>query len=87
MEEKRSTDLLCKEKHERINEKLDTHNSWLKDHERKIDTLTKSDAENGVSIKNLCEQLKDLVTTIKWLIGMLLTSMIGFFIWAVQKGM
>lgn len=76
---------LCKEKHKGIDEKFERHEKWLGEHEGKIDELCKSDATNTQAIKELCAQIASLVTTIRWLIGVVITSLIGFFVFAVQN--
>lgn len=82
-------DKLCELKHKTIEDKFNRHESWLCEHEEKIDKLSKSDATNTNEIKNLCKNISDLVATIKWLIGIMVTimgsSLVGFFIWYVQN--
>lgn len=38
-------------------------------------------------VKNLIEQIKFLVTTMRWFIGLLVGSFVTFFFYAVQKGL
>jgi hypothetical protein len=82
---------LCTEKHRRVDERLDHHDSWLEEHEDKIDRLDRSDATNTASINNLCIKISDLVTTLKWLIGFvvapLTAGLVGLFFYALQKGL
>lgn len=75
---------VCAEKHKALDEKLFRHEKWLGEHETKIDRLTTSDATNTQAIKELCKKIDDLVGTIKWLIGVSITTLVGFFIYAVQ---
>jgi hypothetical protein len=76
---------LCKEKHKRVDERLDIQDKRLNSHSEEIDRLSKSDARNTNEITNLCKQIGDLVTTLRWLIGLLVTTLGGFFIWAIQS--
>lgn len=79
----------CIERHKRIDGILDGHERWLSDHEAKIDRLDRNDATNTAEIGGLCKQIKELVAILKWLIGILVTtilgSLVGFFFYAVQN--
>lgn len=76
---------VCQERHKRIDEKLDIHDKRLNSHSEEIDRLNVSDARNTNEITNLCKQIGDLVTALRWLIGLLVTTLGGFFIWAIQS--
>jgi chromosome segregation ATPase len=76
---------LCEERHKNIKEQLNTHNDRLNAHSKELDKLSVSDARNTNEISNLCKQIGDLVTTLRWLIGLLVTTLGGFFIWAIQS--
>ncbi len=80
---------LCNEKHKAINEKIDEHEKRLDEHDQKIDRLDRSDAANSTNIDNLCSKISDLVGTIKWLIGISVSTIgagiIGFFFYAIQS--
>ncbi len=76
---------LCDKEHERVNERLDHHEGWLREHEGKIDTLTKSDATNTTQIANVCRQISSLTKAIWALVLMILGVLIGFFVWYVQN--
>ncbi len=78
-------DNLCKEKHDRINECFDMHNRRLNSHGERIDKLEQFRSGTEVEIRNLIEQIKGLVATIKWGTGIVITSLIGFFIWYIQN--
>ena len=75
----------CNVRHKGIEKEFERHEKWIGEHEVKIDELSKSDAINTQAIKELCAQIASLVTTIRWLIGVVVTSLIGFFIFAVQN--
>jgi hypothetical protein len=80
---------VCEEKHKQINEKFDRHEKWIGEHEMKIDTLTKSDTKNSTQIEDLCGKIGDLVSTIRWLIGLVIGTLggglVGFFFYAIQN--
>ncbi len=76
---------LCIEKHKRVDEILDNHEERLNDHAKQIDSLNISDAKHDTQIDSLCGKIGDLVVIIKWFIGLLVGSFIGFFFYAVQQ--
>jgi hypothetical protein len=76
---------LCKHKHERVDEILDNHDSRLNDHDRRIDLLEQFQSRSEVQIMNLCKEIESLVSTIKWSMGLLITTLLGFFIWYIQN--
>jgi wobble nucleotide-excising tRNase len=76
---------ICKEKHKRIDEKFDTHERRLNNHSERIDKLEQYQSRTETQIVSLCEQIKNLVTTMRWFMGLIVGSGIGFFIWYVQN--
>jgi len=77
-------DVICDEKYKHINEKLVIQDKRLNNHSERIDKLEQYQSKSEVEIRNLCEQIKSLVSTIKWSMGLLITSLVGFFIWYIQ---
>ena len=61
------------------------HERRLNDHSKKIDSLEQFKSSSQIEIKNLIEQIKSLVSTIKWFMGLTFTTLVGFFIWYIQK--
>lgn len=57
----------------------------MKDHERRIAFLEKSDAEFAVRLENLCKKLDELTSWIKALVVAIVTTGVGFFVWYVQS--
>lgn len=57
----------------------------LKDHEKRIGALERSDAEMFVKIEALVEKLDQLVSMIKALIFSIITVGVGFIIWYIQS--
>jgi chromosome segregation ATPase len=76
---------LCNEKHEEIKDKLKTHETRLNNHSNRLDALEQYKSKSEVQMSNLCEQIKSLVTTMRWFIGVLITSLLGFFVWYIQN--
>jgi len=70
---------------EYVAKQLEAHEKRLNNHGDRIDKLEQYQSRSEVQINNLCEQIKSLVSTIKWSMGLLITSLIGFFIWYIQS--
>lgn len=82
---------LCEKEHKSVKEKLDHHENWLGEHEKKIDALEKSDATNTNEIKNLCtgldkqsQAINSQTKAIWGLVLSIISVLAGFFIWYVQ---
>lgn len=76
---------LCEKEHKTVNDKLAHHETWLGEHEKKIDTLEKSDATNTNEIGHLCKQIGSQTKAIWGLVVSILSVLIGFFIWYIQS--
>lgn len=72
MDEKFDTKL-CQEKHRRLEEKLNTHDIRLNNHSERIDKLEQRGAAVDEKIEYLCDDIKSLISTIKWGIGITIT--------------
>ena len=55
-------------------------------HSARLDKLENTQAEFKIQIQNLCSDIQNLTSILKWLIGIFLTSFLGFFVYAVQQG-
>ena len=80
-------DKICNERHRQIDYRLDVHDKRLNNHGERIDKLEQYQSKTEAQITNLCEQIKSLVTTMRWFIGLLVGAFISFFFYAVQKGL
>lgn len=78
---------VCNEKHKSIDEKFERHEKWLGEHEGKIDKLDRSDATNTEAISNLCGQIGGQTKAIWGLVGIVATSLVGFFFYVVETGL
>lgn len=76
---------LCQERHKRIDEKFATHEKRINNHSERIDKLEQHQSRTEAKIEYLCEQIKSLVATMKWFIGLLIATLVGFFIWYIQN--
>ena len=76
---------VCEEKHKRIDERLDVHDTRLNNHSERIDKLEQYQSRTEAQIANLCEQIKSLITTMRWFMGLMVGTLLGFFIWYIQQ--
>lgn len=75
---------VCFERHMQLDKRMERVDNTLISHDKRIEYLEQKDAANEIKFTNLCDTLKMLVSVLKWLIGTLFLSMLGFFIWYVQ---
>ena len=57
----------------------------LKDHEKRIVALEKTDAEFVIRLDHLLEKIETLTCWVKWLVISMATTGIGFIIWYIQS--
>lgn len=75
---------LCEEKHKRIDEKLELNERRLNNHGERIDKLEQDNMTFKTEIKNLCDNIKSLTTTMRWFMGLLIGAFVSFFFYAIQ---
>jgi len=78
-------EVLCKEKHKRIDEKLALAETRLNNHSSRIDQIEQNNSRMDEKLKGLIEQLGALNTTLKWFIGLMVGAFVSFFFYAVQN--
>ncbi|WP_142415393.1 hemolysin XhlA family protein [Hathewaya massiliensis] len=78
---------ICQERHKRIDEKIEVHERRINNHSERIDKLEQYQSKTEAKIENLCEQISSLVSTMKWFIGLLVGSFVGFFFYAIQRNL
>ncbi|NFH79096.1 hypothetical protein FDA09_06730 [Clostridium botulinum] len=71
---------------ELVKDKLATHDRRLNNHGDRLDKLEQDNASSKAELKNLCDNLKQLTGVLKWLIGLGASTLVGFFIYAIQVG-
>ena len=59
--------------------------SDIKELDGRIDDLEQYKTGNEIQMSNFVEQIKKLVTMQTWLVGTLIVSLLGFFIWYIQS--
>jgi hypothetical protein len=57
----------------------------LRDHEKRIVALEKSDAEFAIRLDNLVEKIENLTGWIKALVVSIIGTGVGFIIWYIQS--
>lgn len=71
---------------ELVKHQLEIHDKRLNKHGERIDELERGRAATDVKIDNLCEKLGAQTKSINWLIGLIASSLLGFFFYAIQNG-
>jgi len=69
---------------ELIKHQIGVHEKRINNHSERIDELEKGRAATDVKMDNLCEKLEAQTKSINWLIGLMATSLLGFFFYAIQ---
>lgn len=69
---------------ELISHQIEIHEKRISNHAKRLDKIEQSQSEFKIEIKNLCENLKTLTNTLKWFMGIWVTSLLGFFFYAIQ---
>ncbi|WP_346896119.1 hemolysin XhlA family protein [Clostridium sp. UBA7503] len=72
---------------ELIKHKLEVHEKRINNHSERIDELERGRAATDVKMDNLCEKLEAQTKSINWLIGLMATSLLGFFFYAIQTNL
>jgi len=77
----------CKERHKRIDEKLETHDKRLNNHSERLDRIELVNTKLEERLDNLIKQLTQLNSTMKWFMGIMVGAFISFFFYAAQRGL
>ena len=72
---------------ELVQHQLDVHEKRINNHAERLDKIEQDNASLKTEIKNLCENLKQLTTVMKWFIGLLVGAFVSFFFYAIQSGL
>lgn len=74
---------LCEKTHLTVDEKLENHENRMDGHSKRIEDLEKNGRVYETKIEDLCDQIKNLISTIKWGLGIFVTVsifIIGFIL-------
>ena len=69
-----------------IEMKINEHDRKILELDKRMDKNDRENAEFKIQLKHLCDTIQGLTTTIKWFMGLMIGSFVGFFFYAVQKG-
>lgn len=78
---------ICKERHKRIDEKLEIHDKRLNNHSERLDRIELVNTKLEERLDNLIKQLTQLNSTMKWFMGIMVGAFVSFFFYAAQKGL
>jgi hypothetical protein len=76
---------VCEERHKKVDAMIAHHESWLGEHETKIDKLECSDAQKTTEIKNLVSSLGGLTKALWGLALAIGVALFGFLVWYIQS--
>ena len=65
--------------------KIEVCERRLDEHGKEIDELKTNRAATDVKMDNLCEKLSAQTKSMNWLIGLMATSLLEFFFYAIQN--
>jgi len=83
--EKSFNEDLCLQKHEEIKSSLAHHEKWLQDHELTITELVKENSKFNERFLNLIQKIDSLTKVLWWIVGIMVSSLLGFFFYAIQN--
>lgn len=70
---------------ELIKHQIEVHDKRINNHSERLDKLEQDSVALKTELKNLCENIKSLTTVMKWFIGLIIGSFVGFFFYAIQN--
>ncbi len=76
---------VCEQKHKALEEKCEVFNKRLNAHRERLDLIEQDGREYRVQIQNLCTQVGSLVTTLKWLMGLAVPSILTIIGLLIRK--
>ena len=82
MEEKQ-----CEIQRGHLKERIDRNETRLNNHSDRIDKLEQYRSSVEKQLENLVEQVANLVSIMKWFMGLFIGAFISFFFYAVQNGL
>ena len=71
--------------HESMKEQIKRNEARLDKHSERIKTLENYHTRTEVQIENLIKEIGSLVSTMRWTMGLLVTTLVAFFIWYIQS--
>lgn len=71
--------------HRNMQKDIEENSCEIKNVKVKIDAIEKNNISINGKIENLCKQVSELVTAIKWGSGLLITTLLAFFMWYIKS--
>ncbi|NEZ76295.1 hypothetical protein EXM98_06355 [Clostridium botulinum] len=78
---------VCEEKHKRLEEKINVHDIRINNHSERIDKIEQNQFRTDAKMENLCDQLKQLVSVLKWYVGLTVGALVSFFFYTIQHNL
>lgn len=75
---------ICEERHKKIDQEFSRQERRLNSHSDELDLIKVNYSRLDEKLLGVIEQLKNLVSVMKWFIGLMVASFIGFFFYVVQ---
>lgn len=77
---------VCDVNHKTVDEKLIDHEQRLNGHSKRLDALEVDNSSLKTEMKNLCTKVSDLISTIKWGLGIFVTVALFVLGYLIKKG-
>ena len=61
------------------------HERRLNDHSKRIDVLEQFRSSTEAIMENLLKQIQSLIYNMRWFMGLMVGSLVSFFIWYIQQ--
>ena len=71
--------------HESIKEQIKRNETRLNNHSERIKQLEYYRTRTEVQVENLIKEIASLVSTMRWTMGLLVTTLVALFIWYIQS--
>ena len=82
-----NVNIICQKEFEGINKRLDDHDDKFKEIDKDYDKIKDQASDMKGDIKSLIKSLQGLTDAIKYIGGPILFGIIGFFFYALQRGL
>ena len=76
---------LCDERHDTVYNRLGEHKERLNNHGERLDSLEQHRSKVEYQIENLIKKIDDLLSTLYWVLRIILGSGLGFFLWYIKE--
>ncbi|MDR1773596.1 MAG: hemolysin XhlA family protein [Clostridioides sp.] len=70
---------------ELVKYKLNNCETKMEEYYNRLEKLEQQGIINGMQIENLCRDLKNLISILKWIAALMATSLVGFVIHFLQE--